>query len=117
MVTSCLILTSFDIPSVTDNMLCAMDLPNGNVAADTINDVDQDTCQGDSGSPIVLSKSDSWEDDVQVGVVSWGIGCTSPVFPGVVSENTATAVIEVVHNLLTHLYLRRSLRSYTVLSD
>lgn len=59
---------------ITDNMMCARD------------DVD-DTCQGDSGSPMVVRGEDpSGKDDIQVGVVSWGIGCASPIFPGVYSR-------------------------------
>jgi trypsin len=57
---------------ITDNMLCARD--NG-----------QDSCQGDSGGPLVVAGNDATS-DVQVGVVSWGIGCASPDFPGVYSR-------------------------------
>mmetsp|Transcript_32289 Transcript_32289/g.67892 ORF Transcript_32289/g.67892 Transcript_32289/m.67892 type:complete len:475 (+) Transcript_32289:304-1728(+) len=53
--------------AITANMLCAK--------ADG-----QDSCQGDSGGPLVDS------DGVQVGVVSWGIGCASPDFPGVYAK-------------------------------
>ncbi|KAL7524812.1 hypothetical protein ACHAXR_000725, partial [Thalassiosira sp. AJA248-18] len=52
---------------ITQNMLCAK--------ANR-----QDSCQGDSGGPLVLSNGGK---DVQVGVVSWGIGCASEDFPGV----------------------------------
>ena len=48
---------------ITENMLCAMDKG-------------EDSCQGGSGGPLVLG-------DTQVGVVSWGIGCADPKFPGV----------------------------------
>merc|ERR1719291_735002 len=50
---------------ITDNMLCAHDFKNG-----------EDSCQGDSGGPLV-------QDDVLVGVVSWGLGCATSSFPGV----------------------------------
>ncbi|CAB9513698.1 Plasminogen (Fragment) [Seminavis robusta] len=36
----------------------------------------RDSCQGDSGGPIMAG-------NVQVGIVSWGIGCARPDFPGV----------------------------------
>ncbi|KAL7533286.1 hypothetical protein ACHAXR_005144 [Thalassiosira sp. AJA248-18] len=52
---------------ITENMICAKD--NG-----------EDSCQGDSGGPLVI-RSDSG--DIQVGVVSWGIGCAHRDFPGV----------------------------------
>ena len=56
---------------ITSSMLCAKDN-------------NEDSCQGDSGGPLVIRGNDkSGADDVQVGVVSWGIGCASKDFPGV----------------------------------
>jgi len=54
---------------ITQNMLCA----RANL---------QDSCQGDSGGPLVI-KGNGSSNDIQVGVVSWGIGCASQSFPGV----------------------------------
>jgi trypsin len=74
---------------ITNNMLCAMDkdgVKGGGGNVDTTG-VDEDTCQGDSGSPmIVAGASETGEGDIQVGVVSWGIGCVSETFPGVYSR-------------------------------
>eukprot|EP00804_Cyclotella_cryptica_P019408 CCRYP_006591-RA/>CCRYP_006591-RA protein AED:0.03 eAED:0.03 QI:3071/1/1/1/0.75/0.4/5/2863/486 len=59
---------------ITPNMMCAKD-PN------------QDACQGDSGGPLVQGhRGPDGSDDVQVGVVSWGIGCAQASFPGVYSR-------------------------------
>jgi len=55
---------------ITQDMLCAKVDGGG-----------EDSCQGDSGGPLVIKGSNS--QDVQVGVVSWGIGCASEHFPGV----------------------------------
>ncbi|XP_044756224.1 trypsin-1-like [Coccinella septempunctata] len=50
---------------VDETMICAA-APEGG----------KDACSGDSGGPLIL-------DDVQIGVVSWGIGCASAEHPGV----------------------------------
>ena len=56
---------------ITENMICAA-VPGGG----------KDACQGDSGGPLVV-------DGKLAGVVSWGIGCAEPLYPGVYS-NVAT---------------------------
>ena len=59
---------------ITSNMMCAWDVPEG-----------QDSCQGDSGGPLVIKgdANNGGGEDVQVGIVSWGVGCANPNFPGV----------------------------------
>jgi len=56
---------------ITSNMLCA---ENEHEATDS--------CQGDSGGPLVI-RTALGEPDLQVGVVSWGVGCAHDAFPGV----------------------------------
>jgi len=62
--------TQYGNQYLATKMLCAGDLVDGGV----------DTCQGDSGGPFFVPDGPDW---VQVGVVSWGIGCARRRFPGV----------------------------------
>jgi trypsin len=63
--------------SITSNMLCAKEEGGG-----------EDSCQGDSGGPLILKGANASK-DVQVGVVSWGIGCASKDYPGVYARVSA----------------------------
>lgn len=62
---------------ITNNMLCAQAL-------------NADACQGDSGGPLIVRGLVA-EQDVQIGVVSWGLGCANPTFPGVYSRVTSAS--------------------------
>ncbi|XP_062842183.1 trypsin [Trichomycterus rosablanca] len=53
---------------VTDNMVCAGSPLGG-----------KDSCQGDSGGPLICN-------GYFEGIVSWGIGCANPYFPGVYTK-------------------------------
>ncbi|XP_041520366.1 serine protease 38 [Microtus oregoni] len=50
-------------------MLCAGDVANV-----------KNVCEGDSGGPLVCKLNQTW---LQIGIVSWGRGCSHPLYPGV----------------------------------
>ena len=58
---------------ITPRMICAGILYLGG----------KDACQRDSGGPLILNEN------VLVGIVSWGLGCGEAKFPGVYSNVTA----------------------------
>lgn len=78
---------------ITENMMCA-------------GKKGKDSCQGDSGGPLII-KGDSWEEDVQIGITSWGIGCGTGLFPGVYTRlsNIQEFIDPSIHTIPTR-YLR-----------
>merc|ERR1719445_1652389 len=59
--------------NITYEMFCAVR---------EIDSVQYDSCVGDSGGPLIKPGVGD-EGDIQVGIVSWGVGCTKPYSPGV----------------------------------
>ncbi|OWF35779.1 Tryptase [Mizuhopecten yessoensis] len=57
--------------SIDDSVLCA---------ATESSQTGRDSCQGDSGGPLFCKDGDHW---VQAGIVSIGLGCANPDFPGI----------------------------------
>ncbi|XP_015249611.1 PREDICTED: polyserase-2-like [Cyprinodon variegatus] len=61
--------SNYEVSTINDNMICAGLLEGG-----------KDSCQGDSGGPMVSKQNGRW---IQSGIVSFGIGCALPDYPGV----------------------------------
>ena len=73
--------------SISEHMLCA-------------SNPGKDSCWGDSGGPLaVLGQDGSYR---IIGVVSWGLGCARPQYPGVYTRVTSHLdwILEVQGNLL-----------------
>jgi secreted trypsin-like serine protease len=80
---------------ITDQMICAEDSPDDNV--------EEDSCNGDSGGPLLIKGNDpSGADDVEVGVVSWGYKCAIEGYPGVYAR--VSEAYEWVQEQLDVLY-------------
>ncbi|XP_039765594.1 vitellin-degrading protease-like [Pararge aegeria] len=76
--------------TITPTMICA-GMPEGG----------KDACQGDSGGPLVNSGK-------LAGIVSWGLGCARPNYPGVYAK--VSALREWIDNQTMHLRLKHILR-------
>ena len=50
-----------------------------------------DTCKGDGGSPLICPFANQNNRFAQIGIVSWGIGCSQGQIPGVY-VNVATLI-------------------------
>ena len=60
----------------------------------------KDACQGDSGGPLILKGGDSSQ-DIQVGLVSWGLGCANTILPGVYAR--VSKAIEFIETYVPEL--------------
>jgi len=66
---------------ISDQMLCA-----------GVDEGQKDACSGDSGGPLVsksYDKNTDIETHTHVGVVSWGVGCGHPDYPGVYARTSS----------------------------
>jgi len=73
---------------VPSDMICAGRPDRGGI----------DTCQGDSGGPMVRRDGDGW---VQVGIVSWGLGCARRHYPGVYTQ--VSHFVSAIRAAVAHL--------------
>lgn len=95
------------IPLITEPMLCAEDFLGDSNA--------QDACQGDSGGPLIHHQGEfermPWGGpgtDVQVGVISWGVGCARSGNPGVYARvSTAYNWIQITMRRMSQMKFGR----------
>lgn len=66
---------------ITEDMLCAWDNK-------------KDSCTGDSGGPLAINNA-----TLLIGIVSWGMQCADPVYPGVYSNVTHS--ISFINSIIT----------------
>lgn len=68
-------LTAGHVKAIRDTFVCAGYLDGG-----------KDSCEGDSGGPLMVLKNGRW---VLIGTVSHGIKCAEPNLPGVYMRTSA----------------------------
>ena len=82
--------------NVLDNSNCGsnVDIEDYHLCATGVNKygVLSDTCKGDSGGPLVTKIDGRW---TLIGVVSYGVNCSEPAYPGVYAR--VTSVLDWIH--------------------
>ena len=76
-----------DKVKITSRMVCA-GVPEGG----------KDSCSGDSGGALVIKKSGK-----QVGIVSWGFGCSDKKTPGVYANVADKEIYDFINSELEEL--------------
>jgi len=79
------------VPVVSDKQCNAYYNPNGMTVADSMicggfDEGGKDSCQGDSGGAFMCHTAGAAHE--LSGIVSWGIGCAEPHFPGVYTQTS-----------------------------
>jgi trypsin len=78
-----------DQPCDQKNLTYTVDGPTSVCAQEFLTD----SCQGDSGGPLFATKNGV---NVQVGIVSYGLSCATPDFPGVYTEVNNPSIAEFI---------------------
>ncbi|XP_057659341.1 transmembrane protease serine 9-like [Diorhabda carinulata] len=91
------IIQEVDVPILTQDQCKAMKYRASRITSYMIcaGKGTQDSCQGDSGGPLLIHDGDKYE---IAGIVSWGVGCGRPGYPGVYTR--AFKYVNWLHRVL-----------------